>query len=160
MFTRLFKTSDDRSLTFLRLLLAIVIFPHGAQKVLGWYGGYGLDGTLGYMTNNLGIPAIFAALAIIAEFLGPLGLALGLLTRVAAFGVLSVMTTAALLVHLPNGFFMNWSGQQAGEGFEYHLLAGAIALVLTIKGGGAYAVDQVVAERLEAPKGTAQLATH
>ena len=157
----LFRTSNDKSLLFLRLVLAAIIFPHGAQKVLGWFGGYGYAGTMGFFTGQLGIPAVFAFLAIVAEFAGSIGVALGLLTRVAAFGILSVMATAAYLVHAGNGFFMNWSGQQAGEGFEYHLVVGAIALLLTVRGAGAYSVDGAIAARQaeHGPSGAPQYAT-
>jgi putative oxidoreductase len=129
----------------LRLTLAIVIFPHGAQKALGWFGGYGFKGTMGFFTSK-GFPAILATLAIAAEFLGPLGLALGLLTRVAAFGIACVMVTAIFAGgHTQHGFFMNWSGNQKGEGFEFHLLVLGIALALIIGGGGLWSVDAVLA---------------
>jgi putative oxidoreductase len=124
----------------LRLTLAVVIFPHGAQKVLGWFGGHGLTNTLRFFTDS-GIPAILALLAIAAEFLGPLGLAAGLLTRVAALGIVCVMLVAIITVHWPHGFFINWNGNQQGEGFEYHLLALGIAIALIIMGGGAWSID-------------------
>lgn len=124
----------------LRLTLAVVIFPHGAQKVLGWFGGHGVKSTLKFFTDS-GMPAVLALLAIAAEFLGPLGLAAGLLTRVAAFGILCVMLVAIITVHWPHGFFMNWEGNQKGEGFEYHLLALGVAIALIIMGGGAWSID-------------------
>jgi putative oxidoreductase len=140
MLTRLLKTDHGRTTTILRLVLGVVFFAHGAQKVLGWFGGYGWHGTMGYFTS-LGIPAVLGALAILAEFLGSLGLLSGFLTRVAAFGILCNMIVAALLVHLPNGFFMNWGGIQKGEGFEYNILAGTLAVYLIIRGGGDASVD-------------------
>jgi len=124
----------------LRLALAVVIFPHGAQKLLGWFGGYGFKGTMGYFTSS-GIAAPLGLLAIIAEFFGSLGLAVGLLTRVAAFGIACVMVVAIFKVHTPNGFFMNWYGNQKGEGFEYHLLAIGLALALIIGGAGLWSLD-------------------
>jgi putative oxidoreductase len=124
----------------LRLTLAVVIFPHGAQKVFGWFGGYGFKNTLQSFTSS-GIPTGFALLAIAAEFLGSLGLAVGFLTRVAAFGIACVMLVAIATVHWPHGFFMNWSGTQPGEGFEYHLLALGIAIAVMILGGGVWSVD-------------------
>ena len=124
----------------LRITLAVVMFPHGAQKVLGWFGGHGFRGTMKYFTDS-GIPAVFARLAIAAEFLGSLGLAVGLLTRIAAFGIACVMLVAIVTVHWPNGFFMNWYGNQKGEGFEYHLLASGIAITLIIVGAGAWSLD-------------------
>ena len=128
----------------LRLALAVVIFPHGAQKALGWFGGHGLKGTMAYFTRS-GIPAPFALLAIAAEFLGPLGLALGLLTRVAAFGIGCVMLVAIFKVHRPHGFFMNWSGEQKGEGFEFHLLALGLAVAVIVGGGGAWSLGALLA---------------
>jgi putative oxidoreductase len=144
---RLLRTEPDVALLILRVLAGVVFFPHGAQKVLGWFGGHGLAATMGSFTGRLGIPAVFAGLAIVAEFLGSLGLVVGFLTRVAAFGLGCVMLVGALLVHARNGFFMNWSGSQAGEGFEYHILALAIMLALMIKGGGLFSIDGALAGR-------------
>lgn len=121
------------------------MFPHGAQKALGWFGGPGCSQTMGLFTDQLHLPAALALLVIAAEFLGSLGLIAGFLTRVAAFGIACNMVGAILLVHLPNGFFMNWTGQQAGEGFEFHILAIGIALALLIGGGGKASVDRAIA---------------
>jgi putative oxidoreductase len=144
LWPRLIATSDDRVATLLRVTLGLVMFPHAAQKVFGWFGGFGLEGTMGYLTGSLGIPVLFGGLAIAAELLGSLGLLAGLLTRVAAFGIASVMAVAALTVHLSNGFFMNWTGAQAGEGYEYHILAAAIAVAVMVKGGGALSIDRAL----------------
>jgi putative oxidoreductase len=146
LFQALVRTTDDVAPTIIRLALALVFFPHGAQKVLGWFGGYGFSGTMGFFTS-MGIPAVFAALAIAAEFLGAIGLAVGLLSRVAAFGIAATMVVAVLTVHLPNGFFMNWTGKQAGEGFEYHLLVLAMTLVVMIKGAGKASLDRLLTRR-------------
>lgn len=146
MLKAILKTENDYAALVLRILLAAVFFPHGAQKVLGWFGGHGLAGTYGHFTQNMGIPPLFAALAIAAEFLGPLALAAGLLTRIAALGIGSVMVVATT-VHFKNGFFMNWFGAKQGEGYEFHLLAIAIALALVIKGGGALSLDRRLTER-------------
>jgi len=148
--TRLLQTDDDRVMLALRLTLAVVIFPHGAQKVLGWFGGSGLAGTMGFLHGGLHLPAWLAVLDMVAEFAGPLGLAVGLLGRVAAAGISCVMAGAVALVHLPNGFFMNWTGQQKGEGFEFHLLVFAIALAVTVRGSGAYSLDRLLARRASA----------
>jgi len=141
MIQKIIQTDKDISALVLRLLLGIVFFPHGAQKVLGWFGGHGFSGTMDLFTHNLGIPAAFAFLAIMAESLGSLGLILGFLTRIAAFGISCVMVVAVFMLHLQNGFFMNWFGNQKGEGFEYHILVVAICIALMIKGGGLWSVD-------------------
>lgn len=141
----LFSTSNDAALTLLRVALGVVMFPHGAQKMLGWFGGYGWSGTMGYFTGTMGVPAFFAALAILAEFFGSLGLITGLLGRVAAFGILANMVVAVAMVHAKVGFFMNWAGSQQGEGFEYHILAIVMALVIIWKGSGAASFDRAIA---------------
>ena len=148
MLKRLVQTDNDTTGLILRILLGAVMFPHGAQKLLGWYGGYGFSGTMGFFTETLGIPALFAFLAIVAEFFGALGLIVGLLTRVAAFGI-GVVMLVAMQMHLQNGFFMNWSGNQQGEGYEYHLLAIAIVIALIIKGAGRWSLDGILGGRLE-----------
>ena len=139
----LLQTNSGVAGLLLRITFAVVIFPHGAQKALGWFGGHGFKGTMKYFTNS-GIPTGFGLLAIAAEFLGPLGLAVGLLTRVAAFGIACVMLVA-ITVHWPHGFFINWYGNQKGEGIEYHLLALGIAITLIIVGAGAWSLDGVLA---------------
>lgn len=147
MWNKMIQTSDDKVATILRLILGIVMFGHGAQKALGLFGGYGFAGTMGFFTQQLHIPAAFAFLAIVAEFAGSIGLITGTLTRVAALGILGTMIVAVALVHLPNGFFMNWTGNLKGEGFEYHLLAIGIALALIVRGGGAISVDRALAAK-------------
>ncbi len=147
MFDRLFRTNNDITPLILRLFLGAIFFPHGAQKALGLFGGYGFSGTMGFFTQKMGIPVVIALLVIAAEFLGSIGLITGFLTRLSAFGIASVMTGAIFMVHLPNGFFMNWSGKQAGEGFEFHLLAIGIALVLLITGGGGLSIDGLIAQK-------------
>ena len=144
---RLLATTNDGVLTLLRLVLGIVFFAHGAQKMLGWFGGYGFSGTMGFLTSGMHIPAVFAFLAIAAEFFGSLGLILGLLTRIAAFGIAVNMLVAILMVHMQFGFFANWSGKQKGEGIEYHLLVLALAIALIIRGGGAFSADRALSEK-------------
>ncbi len=128
----------------LRLTLAVVMFAHGAQKALGWFGGSGLRGTLDLLRKS-GVPSPVAVLAIMAEFLGPLGLAVGLLTRVAALGIAAVMLGAILTVHRQHGFFMNWYGNAQGEGFEYHVLVIGLAVALVLNGAGVWSLDAVIA---------------
>lgn len=143
-----FQTDEHINNLFTRVMLGIVMFPHGAQKLLGWFGGHGLEGTLGFFTNQMGMPMIVAILVILGESLGALGLITGFLTRFCAAGVLFIMTGAIFMAHASNGFFMNWSGKQGGEGFEYHLLAIALCLPLLITGGGKFSVDGYIAKRL------------
>ena len=149
MFKKLIQTNDDVAVLVLRLMLGIVFFPHGMQKLFGWFGGYGFSGTFDMFTTKMAIPAVFAFLAIIAEGLGPLGLITGLLTRVAAFGIAVEMAVAVYMLHWQNGFFMNWFGNQKGEGYEYHLLVIAIAIALMIKGGGKWSVDKAIEDGLK-----------
>ena len=145
MFRKLFSTSNDFVLTIVRLVLGVTFFMHGAQKMLGWFGGYGFHGTMGFFTQQMGIPAPLAFLAICAEFFGGLGLLVGLLSRVAALGIIVNMLVDIATVHHVNGLFMNWTGQQKGEGFEYHLLAIALAIVVLVRGSGAISIDRAIA---------------
>ena len=147
MLKKLFQTENDTATMILRVLLGVVFFPHGMQKLLGWFGGYGFNGTFGFFTG-MGVPALFAVLAILAEGLGSLGLLTGLLTRVSALGIGTNMVVAVLMIHHKFGFFMNWDGKQAGEGIEYHILVIAIAIALIIKGGGRWSIDRVIAKKV------------
>ena len=140
----LVATSDDAGPAILRLTLALVMFPHGAQKLLGWFGGFGFSGTMDYLTGAAGLPAVVALLVILIEFFGPIALVAGFLTRVAALGIGAVMVGAIATQHWQHGFFMNWTGQQAGEGFEFHLLVLGIVLVLLLKGSGALSLDRML----------------
>jgi putative oxidoreductase len=142
----LFKTNDSFAPLLGRLTLGIVMFVHGAQLALGWFGGYGYSATMGFFTQQMHIPALFAFLAIAAEFAGSIGLIVGALSRVAAFGIAATMVVAMLTVHTANGFFMNWTGAQKGEGFEYHLLAIALAAVVMINGAGRWSLDRLVVQ--------------
>lgn len=143
MFKSLIRTNDEITPVILRLLVGVVMFAHGAQKMLGWFGGFGFSGTMGSFEHQ-GIPAVFAFLAIAAEFFGGIGLIIGFLARIAAFGIAVNMVVAIATVHARNGLFMNWSGHQKGEGFEYHLLALAILIGLMISGAGAFSVDRIL----------------
>jgi putative oxidoreductase len=146
LLTRLTQTDNSVASLVGRIALGVVIFPHGAQKVLGWFGGGGFDATMQAFASQ-GIPALFSFLAIVAEFAGSIGLVLGCLTRLAAFGIGCNMVVAALLVSWPHGFFMNWYGNQKGEGYEFHILAVGLALVLVIRGGGMASIDRWIAGR-------------
>jgi len=141
------QTNASFAPTAARLTLGVVMFPHGAQKALGWFGGHGYSGTMGFFTGTMHIPAVFAFLAIATEFAGSLALILGLFSRVAAFGIAAVMAVAILVSHHAHGFFMNWSGTQQGEGFEYHLLALGLAVIVMIYGAGRASLDSRLAAK-------------
>jgi len=130
---------------FLRLGLGVAMFPHGAQKALGWFGGFGFHATMSFFTQSMHISAPLAFLAITAEFAGGLGLIFGAFTRLSALGIAVVMSVAIDTVHYKNGLFMNWSGTQKGEGYEYHILAIAIALALIVTGAGKFSIDSALA---------------
>ena len=143
----------DLTLLFTRVILAVVVFAHGAQKLFGWFGGYGFEGSIGYFTESVGLPYGFALLIILAESLGMILLVLGILTRVWSAAVILIMLGAIVQEHGQFGFFMNWSGAQGGEGFEFHLLVMVISFVPLIHGGGAYSLDNVaINARLTAKK--------
>lgn len=141
---KLFSTANDHAIALARLVLGIVFFMHGSQKALAWFGGYGFHTTIRFFHATWGIPAGFTMLAIAAEFLGGIGLILGFLSRIAALGIAIDMLVAVALVHLRYGVFMNWFGNQKGEGYEYHLLAIAICIVIMVKGAGALSVDRAL----------------
>jgi putative oxidoreductase len=147
MIRKLIATDNDGATAILRLVLGVVFFAHGAQKMLGWFGGYGFSGTMGFFTNVMHIPAPLAFLAIAAEFFGGMGLIFGFLTRVAAFGIFANMIVAIAMVHGQFGLFMNWAGTQKGEGYEYHLLVLAITAFLMIRGAGAASIDRALTSR-------------
>ena len=144
----LFKTDDSWASLILRVTLGVVMFPHGAQKLLGWFGGYGFTGTMGFFTDAMHLPWIVAFLGVIGEFFGSLALLVGFLTRFVSASFMIIMLGAIAMVHWPHGFFMNWSGKQTGEGFEYHLLVIGIGAALLIAGGGRWSLDAVIARSL------------
>jgi len=146
MLKKLMQTDDDAGRLIVRLALGIVFFPHGAQKLLGWFGGGGYAATMEGMTK-MGLPAAVVFLVIFCEFFGSLSLITGFLGRLGALGILCVMVGAILTVHLPNGFFMNWMGNQKGEGVEYHILAIGMALAILIKGSGALSIDRSMSDK-------------
>ncbi|HBL31780.1 MAG TPA: hypothetical protein DD490_33575 [Acidobacteria bacterium] len=148
MLKKLLQTNDSVGMFLVRVFLGLAIFPHGAQKLFGWFGGHGPAWTMDFFTQRLHIPAPLVVLVILAESFGALGLILGFLGRIGAFGVLCVMLGAVFLIHLPNGFFMDWYNAGKGEGIEYHLLAIGMSLAVLIQGSGRYSVDRVVAGRL------------
>jgi putative oxidoreductase len=150
MFRKLLITQNEYSLALARFLLGLVYFVHGAQKMLGWFGGSGFSGTVA-MFNGMGMPTGIALFAIFVEFFGGLGLMIGLLSRLAALGIAVEMMGAILTVHIHFGFFMNWMGRQKGEGFEYHLLAIALAVLILIRGAGALSIDYLLSGEQKHP---------
>lgn len=143
----LFHTKGEGSLMFARLFLGIVILPHGLQKLLGMYGGYGFDATVKYFTEG-GIPEFVAILIIIGESVGAASLIIGFLGRICAIGIIIIMTGAIVTVHFKNGFFMNWFGNQAGEGFEFHLLAIGLGLAVLFGGSGKWSIDRFLTTKM------------
>ncbi len=148
MLKKIVSTENTWTLTIARVVLGLVMLPHGLQKSLGLFGGHGWEGTMGFLTGTMGLPYIIAALTILAESLGALGLIVGAFSRVAALGILSVMLGAVVTVHSHVGFFMDWDGKGGGEGFEYHLLAMGLALIVLIAGGGKLSLDREIAKKI------------
>jgi putative oxidoreductase len=142
MLTWMVGTDGEWVIAIVRIVLGVVFFAHGAQMALGWFGGAGLQTTVRQFREQLRIPAPLAMLAVAAEFLGGLGLIVGLLSRIAALGIAVVMIVALVAVHRKFGFFMNWYGEKLGHGIEYHVLVLALALTVMIKGAGAFSLDQ------------------
>ena len=144
MLKLLVKTENDYTLTLMRLVLGVLFFAHGSQLMLGWFGGYGLSGAMQFFTQKLGIPAPFAFLGIATQFFGGILLLLGLVSRLAALTIIGNMVVAIVKVHWQYGLFMNWFGNQKGEGFEYHLLAIAVGLAVVVRGSGALSLDRLL----------------
>ena len=144
---KLFATNNSYAPTILRLLLGSVLFAHGAQKLLGWFGGYGFEGTMGFFTGTAGLPWIVGFLVIIIEFFGALSLLLGFATRLWSISMIFLFIGIVLTTHLPNGFFMNWYGSQKGEGIEYFLLSIGMATSLAVSGAGKLSVDRLLARQ-------------
>jgi putative oxidoreductase len=142
------KTEENWSALVSRLLLGIVLFPHGAQKMLGWYGGYGFSGTMNFFTENMSLPWIIALAVILIEFFGALMLIAGLYTRIVSIMVFFLFVEIALTSHLDYGFFMNWFGNQKGEGIEYFLLVFGLSLSLILSGGGKLSIDAKLQKNL------------
>ncbi len=148
MLNKLLKTdSNDYIALITRLVIGLVMLPHGAQKLLGWFGGYGFSGTLNFFTGTLGIPFIISVVVILTESVGSVLLILGFAARINSLLLISTMIGAVATTHFANGFFMNWFGNQAGEGFEYHILYSALALIVLIKGSGMFSIDALLQSR-------------
>ena len=143
----IFKTTDSIAALTIRVFLGGVVFVHGAQKLLGWFGGYGFTGTMDYFTETVGLPWIIAFMVIILESIGAIAMVAGIATRVLAIGYVFLGMGIVFTSHLEHGFFMNWFGNQQGEGYEYFLLWIGMAISLIISGGGAYSIDRIIAPK-------------
>ncbi len=158
MLHRLIRTTDDEALLLLRLALGLVMLAHGVQKAFGWFNGFGFEATLAFFAS-IGVPGPVALLIILLETAGALALLAGLFGRLMALGHAAILVSAVLLIHLANGFYMNWDGSQAGEGIEFFVLATAIALTIVVKGSGARSLDLALAQGLTDAPTRSPLAT-
>src|SRR6201993_747830 len=144
MIENLICTHADWVVGIARVVLGIIFFAHGAQKMLGWFGGPGLAGSMRTFTEHVRLPSTLAFLVIAGEFFAGIGLIVGLFSRIAALVIVLTMVGAIATVHFRFGFFLNWFGNQEGHGIEYHLLAIALALVVVVQGAGACSVDRLI----------------
>lgn len=144
---KIFETNNDWTGLITRLTVGLILFPHGAQKMLGWFGGYGFTGTMGFFTNALHLPWIIGLLVIVIEFIGSLSLIAGFASRLWASLTIALMTGIIITSHLGNGFFMNWFGNQKGEGYEYHLLVIGLALSTILVGSGRFSIDGLLVKK-------------
>ena len=144
---KIFQTNESNASTIIRIVVGLILFPHGAQKILGWFGGYGFNGTMGFLTGTAGLPWIIAFLVIAIEFFGAIALIVGFATRIVAVGIISLFTGIIATSHLQNGFFMNWNGNLKGEGYEFHLLIIGMAIALLVSGAGKWSVDYALQKK-------------
>jgi putative oxidoreductase len=140
----LFGTQNDWSGLILRIALGAVMFPHGAQKFFGWFGGYGFSATIDFFNKSMKLPWIISVLVILIELFGAVGLILGFASRAWALGLMIIMIGAIYTTNMKNGFFMNWFGNQPGEGYEYHLLVIGICIAVMLTGSGKYSFDNLI----------------
>lgn len=145
----IFQTRDGNDLLILRIGLAIVLMPHGAQKLLGWFGGYGFSATMNFLTETASLPWIIAFLVIFIESAGAILLLLGFLTRPISLLIAIQFIGIIFHSHLDNGFFINWMGNQSGEGFEYHLLIISMAVTLTVASAGSFSLDSKLYQKIK-----------
>ena len=139
MIEKLLHTDPDYAWTFLRIIAGLIIFPYGMQKLFPWFGGWGIKKTLKQLTLK-NIPTFIAWLIIIGQSFGSIALVAGFLGRIAAGG-LFIIFTGALIVHLPDGWAMNWFGEKKGEGIEYHVMLLSLLLIVIVRGSGAMSID-------------------
>lgn len=144
----------DYTLLLIRLSIAIVVAAHGTQKLFGWFGGFGFEGSIEFFTQTIGLPYILALGIIIIETLGMIALALGVFSRTISHGLIAIMIGAIVTVHLPNGFFMNWFGAQTGEGFEFHLVLICLSTIIAINGAGTLSIDEQLLKKKQTVRNT------
>jgi len=144
---KIFQTNESNASTIIRIVLGVILFPHGAQKMLGWFGGYGFSGTMSFLTHTAGLPWIIAFFVIAIEFFGAIALLFGFATRIVAAGIISLFTGIIATSHFQNGFFMNWYGNLKGEGFEFHLLIIGMAIALLVSGAGKWSIDYALQKK-------------
>lgn len=147
LFKKLITTHPNLGFSIARLTLGLVIFPHGAQKLLGLFGGYGYSGTMESLTNQMGLPSIVAFSVIMIEFFGSISLVFGLFSRFWALSLTSMFIGIIITTQLEHGFFMNWYGNQAGEGYEYSLLIIGLALTILVNGSGKWSIDSLISKK-------------
>jgi len=146
MKNRIFNTNNDLTGFIIRLTIGLILLPHGAQKLLGMFGGYGFSGTMGFFTGTMHLPWIIAFLVIIIEFFGSLSFLAGFASRIWAILTIILMIGIIATSHIDNGFFMNWFGNQKGEGYEYHLLVIGLCLATLVNGSGKYSLDKFISK--------------
>jgi putative oxidoreductase len=144
MKNKIFNISESFAPLAIRIMLGVVVFPHGAQKLIGWFGGYGFSGTMGFFTDSIGLPWLIGFLVILLESIGSIALIAGLATRIIAVSYLLLALGIVFTSHIQHGFFMNWFDNQQGEGYEYFLLWIGMAVSLILTGGGKYSLDRSI----------------
>jgi len=137
----LFSTPNDWTGFILRITVGAIMFPHGAQKLFGLFGGYGYQASMQFFTSTMKLPAFIAFMVILIECIGAVGLVAGLGTRLWALLLIAVMMGAIVTTNYKNGFFMNWFQHQNGEGYEYHLLVIGMCVALLFSGSGKLSLD-------------------
>lgn len=142
---KIFYTDNHWTGLIARVILGLLMLPHGLQKTFGLFGGYGYNGTMGWLTQTMHIPSLIAFLVIVAEFVGAVSLIAGFATRFWSFVMIPLMLGAVLMVHMPHGLFMNWSGTAGGEGYEYHIAIIALAVISLVNGAGKFSIDRQIA---------------
>ena len=147
MKNKIFRTNNDWTGFITRLTVGLILFPHGSQKVLGWFGGPGFTSEMNFFIQKLHLPWLIAFLVIIIEFFGAISLITGFASRLWSIAVIILFIGIILIEHIENGFFMNWFGNQKGEGYEYHLLVIGLSLATLINGSGKYSIDKILVEK-------------